>query len=116
MFVYNINTNICSVWEGDIKMYIKIKNMQRLKLFCFIILFIAIIFIQNKLTYSYDYPKVESIVISNGDSLWNIAKRYKTDEVDTRKFIHIIKEINMLSTSEIFEGQELKIPVHLAKN
>jgi len=97
-------------------MQIRIKDMQRLKLFCFITFLIAIMFIQNKWTYSYDYPKTESIVISSGDSLWGIATRYKTDEVDTRRFVQIIKEINMLSTSEIFEGQELKIPIHLAKN
>lgn len=90
---------------------IKIKDVRRLRLFCFIVFFTAVIFLQSKWLYSFDYPYIESVAVANGDSLWSIAQRHKSEREDTRDFIERIKEINAMQTSEIFDGQELKIPV-----
>lgn len=92
-------------------MRIKVKDSRRLKLFCVVMLFIAVTLMQGRWLYSYDYPDVKSVVVSEGESLWDIAKRYKAENEDTRTYICKVKELNLLDTSQIFEGQELKVPV-----
>lgn len=96
-------------------MKIKIKDSRRLKLFCFIVFFAAVMFLQNKFLYSYDYPHTKTIVVSYGETLWDIASKYKSEREDMRKYIYRIVELNTLDSSAIKEGQELKVPI-LAKN
>lgn len=91
---------------------IRIKDSRRLKLFCFVIFFIAIMVMQSRWIYSYDYPHTQSVIVSSGDSLWGIASEYKSESEDIREFIYKIKELNLLETSEVFEGQELRVPVY----
>ncbi|MGE5328784.1 MAG: LysM peptidoglycan-binding domain-containing protein [Deltaproteobacteria bacterium] len=90
---------------------IKIKNINRFRVFCFLIFFFAVIFMQNKFLYSYNYPKTQCIIIQGGDSLWSIAQKYKAKNDDTRDFIERVKEINSLDNSELTQGQEIKVPV-----
>jgi nucleoid-associated protein YgaU len=94
---------------------IKIKDEGRLKIFCFIVFFIAIMFTQDKLLFSQNYSNTQAVVVSRGDSLWNIASKYKNENEDTRRFINKIQEINFLNTSELIEGQEIKIPTYSKK-
>lgn len=50
----------------------------------------------------------ESIVVSEGDTLWGIALKL---EGDISENIYNIKEINNLDGAIIYEGQELFIPI-----
>ena len=92
-------------------MRIKVRDVRRLKVFCFGVFFIVVMLLQNRWLYSYDYPNVKSVIVSPGDTLWNIAAEYKSEEQDIRGFIHKIAELNSLNTSELFEGQEIKVPI-----
>jgi len=89
----------------------KIRDINRFRIFCFLIFFFAVIFMQNKFLYSYNYPKTQDVTIQSGDNLWNIAQRYKAKNDDTRTFIERVKEMNMLEHSELNVGQQLKVPV-----
>lgn len=53
--------------------------------------------------------KVETIVIDRGDTLNEIGFRYKPEWMDVREYAHIIKELNDMKDSCLYEGQELKI-------
>lgn len=51
--------------------------------------------------------------IKNGESLWSIASQYyNKSNVDLRKVIYKIKEINNIDSAVINPGQELIIPLN----
>lgn len=50
------------------------------------------------------------LVVSQGDTLWNIAVAYKPDYMDTRDYIEEIKASNELASSSIQVGQVLTLP------
>lgn len=55
-----------------------------------------------------EYKYYKSIKIEKGDSLWSIAKEYRTDAYDsTREYIDELIEINNLTSDEIHQGQYL---------
>lgn len=89
---------------------IKIKDINRFRVFCFLIFFFAVIFMQNKFLYSYNYPKTQCVIVQDGDSLWSIAQKYKMKNDDTRDFIERVKEINKLENSVLTKGQEIEVP------
>ncbi|MDR0570657.1 MAG: LysM peptidoglycan-binding domain-containing protein [Clostridiales Family XIII bacterium] len=49
--------------------------------------------------------------IKPGDTLWGLAKKYKTDGDDMRKFIFEIKKLNGISDSNVYPGQLVKVPI-----
>ncbi|WP_239614364.1 LysM peptidoglycan-binding domain-containing protein [Cohnella mopanensis] len=53
------------------------------------------------------------ISVDSGDSLWQIAKSYKKDSMDTRYAVHEITERNGLISSEVTVGQALIIPAEI---
>lgn len=63
----------------------------------------------NSATYKY-YTSIE---IVSGDTLWDIATKYMSDEYSTiQDYIYEVKNINSLTTDEIHEGQFLTIPYY----
>lgn len=50
----------------------------------------------------------DTIIVSEGDTLWGIAL---TLEGDISENIYNIKEVNNLDSSIIYEGQELLVPI-----
>ncbi|HHW30520.1 MAG TPA: LysM peptidoglycan-binding domain-containing protein [Clostridiaceae bacterium] len=52
-----------------------------------------------------------TVKIQKGDTLWSIAEKYGGNS-DIRKYIFEIKKANNLLNSQIYEGDELKIPVY----
>lgn len=50
-----------------------------------------------------------SYTVCKGDTLWTIAEEYKTDNKDIRQYIFELKQLNNMTNSNIYEGQELKI-------
>ena len=74
------------------------------------LIFIFCFFLFNFMThksFSYTEPKYSTITISQGDTLWKIAKR---GEGSVEKNIDQIKKINHLSSSNLSVGQELILP------
>ena len=55
--------------------------------------------------------ETERVIVKNGDTLWNLAKKYYGTKTDLRKVIYEIKEINNMSNSDIRPGQQIKIPI-----
>lgn len=56
-------------------------------------------------------PEYATIIVSKGDTLWNIARTYNYDNIDIRNKIDEIKELNKIS-SNIKVGQELLIKIN----
>lgn len=54
--------------------------------------------------------KYISVIVESGDTLWDLAKEYKTSG-DLRQYIREVEKINNLTDSLIYEGDILKMPV-----
>ncbi|GAA1119165.1 LysM peptidoglycan-binding domain-containing protein [Nocardiopsis composta] len=50
-----------------------------------------------------------TVVVQDGDTLWEIAERVRPDD-DTRRTVHEIVELNGLAGTELEPGQELRVP------
>ncbi len=79
----------------------------------FIISIVLIIFLSNK-SYSYKEVEYKNIVVSEGETLWKIAKleKYNNEyykEYDIRDIVLEIKKLNNLESSTIYCNQILKI-------
>lgn len=61
---------------------------------------------------AYDAPQQEfkKLCVESGDSLWSIAKKYKEPGSDIRSYVHEIKIVNRLDSSELEVGQVLLLP------
>ena len=88
----------------------KINNFPRFIFFIIVVIFI-ISFCTNILTstvFSASPEEYEPIIVSQGDTIWSIASNLGGN---TEKNVYEIKKINNLSSSIIYVGQELKVPV-----
>lgn len=56
-------------------------------------------------------PKTVSVIVSAGDTLWDIAKKNNPNKKDVRHLVHEIIEYNHLTSGTIYAGNELLIPV-----
>lgn len=98
-------------------MNLKIVNFSRFLRSIILIIgitFIISLFINNK-SFSYKENEYKEIYISNGDTLWSIAKEEKENNLyyknqDIRDIVNDIKLINKLNTSNLFANQKLLIP------
>lgn len=81
-----------------------------LKVTCCILLLLVILYRSIEL-YSYNHKNFiyKSYTVSQGETLWNIAK-VTCPGMDPRKVIAIIRDKNGI-TPVIYPGQELQVPV-----
>ena len=87
----------------------RIKNMPRF-IISMSVLFILIVSLISMITtkvFSYEKPVYEKIVVSKGDTLWEIASNLKGN---IHKNIYHIQEINHLEDANLYIGQELFVP------
>lgn len=59
-------------------------------------------------------PPVEEyteVVVLDGDTLWQIARRHGGPDADTRRMVDRIREANDLASAVVRPGQVLKVPV-----
>ena len=95
-------------------------NVKRIFLTIGVIFLIAlflIIFMGNNNTYSNTEVSYKKIYVSSGDTLWEIAETEAANNAyyaksDVRYIMKDLKEINKLTTSNIYVGQELIIPCY----
>lgn len=77
--------------------------------------------ILTKNTYSKGETAYKERYIYNGDTLWSIAKEeIQNNEYfenkDIRDVVYEIKKVNNLDTSDLFDGQKIKIPTYKTYN
>lgn len=57
----------------------------------------------------------KSITIEKGDTLWNIAERYMTDDYESvEEYISVLKDMNNLHGDKIFFGDKLVVSYKLS--
>ena len=58
----------------------------------------------------YKEEKYIEITICEGDTLWNLAKKYGSKEKDVREVIYDICKLNSIEGANIYSGQVIRIP------
>ena len=93
----------------------KVKSIiKSIRLIILIIIVANVIFAINK-SFSKVEINYESEYASSGDTLWSIAERESKNNKyyqnkDIRYIVYDLKQVNNLSSSDLKEGQEIKIP------
>lgn len=98
-------------------MKLKIVNLSKFMRSVLVILGITIcigLFINN-ISFSHTETTYKTVYVSNGDTLWSIAKEEKNSnsyyaDRDVRDIVNNIKGINKLSNCDLSIGQQLLIP------
>jgi len=93
----------------------KIVNKERFELFIITLLsigFISILGVTNLVKAQSDImnTQYDEIYIHQGDTLWDIALKFKPDKYDVREMAYEIKEFNQLDDYYIYPGELIKIP------
>ena len=57
--------------------------------------------------------KYKEVQICYGDTLWDIANTYKSDDTDTRKAVFEICEANDIEASDLEPGMTISVPEDL---
>ena len=78
---------------------------------------IAIICIVNHKTYSNSETRYKTEYVVKGETLWKIAEKEIQENVyfqneDIQNVILELKKVNHMTTSNLSEGMEIKIPVY----
>jgi len=90
--------------------HLKIKNKFRFTI-SMLIIFLLILSCINMTTtkvFSYQTPQYHEIIVSQGDTLWTLARNLKGN---INKNIYEIQKVNQLTDCNIYVGQSLKIPI-----
>lgn len=56
-----------------------------------------------------DYMDVQ---IVSGDTLWSIAQNYMPSDMDTRKAVYELRQVNDISASELYAGMTIQVPIY----
>jgi LysM repeat protein len=52
---------------------------------------------------------IETIRVAPNETMWQIAEEYKPSWMDTREYIYEVKELNNLSDTYLYVGDEIQI-------
>lgn len=92
----------------------KTKFVRMISIF---IILLGVIVIFSKNTYSKVEISYKEDYIYSGDTLWSIAEneiennKYFENK-DIRNVVYELKSVNNFSSSELYEGQKIKIPIY----
>lgn len=68
-------------------------------------------YVSGTITSASSIEKFETITVTYGDTLWDIAVRYNEEGTDIRETLYHIKQANQLRETTIYPGQILQIPL-----
>lgn len=74
-----------------------------------ILIFILIALFNISIAKSNEKTEITSYTVGKDETFWSIAEEYKAENEDSRQYIYNIKKLNNMNTSNIYEGQILKI-------
>ena len=57
-------------------------------------------------------PEYVEVTVEAGDTLWNLAKAYGSDNCDIREIVYDICQVNNIKASDLRAGQTILIPVN----
>lgn len=86
-----------------------LKSKKRFIAFILVMAIVPVITTFAFSVYGYKEAACETIIVKQGDTLWDIAKKHGKNS-DIRKSIYDIIKLNNLPSSEIYYGTELYIP------
>ncbi len=52
------------------------------------------------------------VQIVSGDTLWSIAQNYMPSDMDTRKAVYELCQVNDISASELYAGMTIQVPIY----
>lgn len=88
-----------------------LKNRKRFYIFIMILTAaLTSILIAGTVSSADAAPVYTSVTVEKGDTLWEIAKRYRKNG-DIRKLINEIERANGITDSTIYEGDVLRLPL-----
>lgn len=63
-----------------------------------------------------NYKYYTSVEIKNGDTLWDIASKYMTEEYGSlQEYVEEVKELNHLPSDNIRSGQSIVVPYYMTE-
>lgn len=96
--------------------YVIVNSKRFFAFITFILLFFSLV-----LTLIFTFSKAHSSSYSQGykeyhvvtgDSLWDISLKNMPENYDVREMVYNIKKLNNMKTSEIYDGDTIKIPIY----
>ena len=58
-------------------------------------------------------PQYTQVEVCHGDTLWDIANTYKSDDTDTRRAVYEICAVNDIEASDLVPGMTISVPEDL---
>lgn len=90
-------------------MKIRVRDFKRLSNSLVIMLFALFFFYFTSATDTYSSPLPKEVIVSQGDTLWDIAERHYPNDYLPKK-TYEIEEINHIEDGTIYPGQKLILP------
>ena len=89
-----------------------LKNKRRFIIALAIVISIisSIFLVATTKTEGYAEISYKEVVISSGDTLWDIVCETYGNNIDVRKKVLVVKKANDMPTSKLFVGQVLLLP------
>ena len=86
------------------------RQRQRALVFVLALTFIIGCFTFTRIGSANEKFNVASVTVENGDTLWDIAKKYKPQGKDIREFCTEISDLNKIENATLIAGQTVYIP------
>lgn len=51
------------------------------------------------------------VTVMSGETMWEIASRFKAETADTREVVYQIQKANQMDSSELTAGETIRVPV-----
>lgn len=74
-------------------------------------LFILVTFVNPSKVFSSEPLTFYEITVQDGDTIWDLASTYNTNQVDIRRLVYEIKQINQIDNTYICPGDIINIPI-----